>query len=68
MASLDARRNRRSVYGRENRRNVSFEGGERLAAAVAELGRGKGTYRVWRKSDFDRIIDPEVPDPDLEAW
>lgn len=25
-----------------------------------ERGTGKGKYRVWRKSDLDRLIDPEL--------
>ncbi|RWX74435.1 hypothetical protein EPK99_24950 [Neorhizobium lilium] len=25
-----------------------------------EYGSGKGKYRVWRKSDFDRLIDPDL--------
>lgn len=33
-----------------------------------ELGRGKGRYRVWRKSDFDRIIDPDAANSDAEIW
>lgn len=33
-----------------------------------EHGTGKGKYRVWRKSDLDKIIDPDVIDPDTEAW
>ena len=24
-----------------------------------ELGSGKGKYRVWRKVDLDRVIDPD---------
>ena len=31
-------------------------------------GTGKGKYRVWRKSDLDRIIDPELLGGDPEAW
>ncbi len=30
-------------------------------------GSGKGRYRVWRKSDFDRLIDPELLGGDPEA-
>lgn len=33
-----------------------------------ERGTGKGKYRVWRKSDLDRLIDPDTPNPDMEAW
>jgi hypothetical protein len=33
-----------------------------------ERGTGKGKYRVWRKIDLDRIINPNFADPDLEAW
>ncbi|CDZ60477.1 Hypothetical protein NGAL_HAMBI2605_10440 [Neorhizobium galegae bv. orientalis] len=33
-----------------------------------ERGSGKGKYRVWRKSDFDRIIDPELMGGDPEAY
>lgn len=33
-----------------------------------EHGTGKGKYRVWRKSDLDRIIDPHAESTDLEAW
>lgn len=33
-----------------------------------ERGTGKGKYRVWRRSDLDRIIDPETESQNLEAW
>ncbi|WP_085033952.1 hypothetical protein [Ensifer aridi] len=33
-----------------------------------ELGSGKGKYRVWRKSDFDRLIDPELLGGDPEIY
>ena len=33
-----------------------------------ETGTGKGKYRVWRKSDFDRLIDPQLTGGDPPGW
>jgi len=34
-----------------------------------ERGSGKGLYRVWRKVDLDRVIDPsQVKPDDMEIW
>ncbi len=41
--------------------------GKYWPAPFIEIGTGKGKYRVWRKRDFDEIINPESlggdPDP-----
>jgi hypothetical protein len=33
-----------------------------------ERGTGKGKYRVWRKSDLDRLIDPDLMGGDPAGW
>jgi hypothetical protein len=33
-----------------------------------ETGTGKGKYRVWRKSDFDQLIDPQLAGGDPPGW
>ena len=40
--------------------------GKMWPAPFIEQGTGKGKYRVWRKRDFDEIIDPESSEGDPE--
>lgn len=33
-----------------------------------DTGTGKGKFRAWRKSDLDKVIDPQRVGGDPEAW
>lgn len=33
-----------------------------------ETGRGKGKFRAWRKSDLDKVINPESVGGDPAGW
>lgn len=42
--------------------------GEVWPQPFIDRGTGKGRYRVWRKKDLDRVIDPASEKGEAEAW